>query len=395
MTQPDALVERLAAAAMPLDELIAYLTRSYYEQANIGRDFNTPPEVFPQLGNCFARMARSAYRQLAQPERFTVFEAGGGNGTLALSFLLEAQKSPDFFRALDYHLIEQSAALASIQQQRLEHHGLRDKLTWHVTDVARFEFPRAEAGMYIAMENDDDLPCKAVYKRGNAANEVFVGAQQGRVREVVAEPSAPLRELIDAHPAWWRRIPEGFPSYLPVHLESVRLRQKLVRSLERGLIVTTDYGYSFEVPAHAPEPTAPLFNVFLGNQRLEIGGLPFERVLELQGKANFTADVDFDLLSLPGRSAGFDTQITSLRHVLESFGLREYVSQTFAALHRMGELALLKNYALRLTHIVDTEWLCEIQGKGVRLELRSGADDLDAWLLAKSAEYLRVAGNAG
>jgi SAM-dependent MidA family methyltransferase len=248
--------------------------------------------------------------------------------------------------------------------------------------------------MYIAMENDDDLPCKAVYKRGNAAKEVFVTAQKGRVREVVAEPSPALRDLIDSYPEWWGRIPEGLPSCLPVHIDSLRLRQKLVQSIEQGLIVTTDYGYSFEVPAYAPDPTVPLFNVFLGNQRLDFSDSPFERVLELQGKANFTADVDFDLLSLPGKKSGFETRITPLRHLLDSFGLQDYVSQTFAALHRMGELTLLRNYALRLTNIVDTEWLCEIQEKGVRLELKPTPDDLDAWLLAKSSEYFHVAGKA-
>jgi SAM-dependent MidA family methyltransferase len=394
MSHPDVLVERLAAAPMPLDELIAYLTSSYYEQAKIGRDFNTPPEFFPQLGSCFARMALSAYRQLGQPKRFAVFEAGGGNGTLALSFLLEAQKQPEFSRALEYHLIEQSSALASLQQQRFEHHGLRDKLSWHVTDVAKFAFPRMEAGMYIAMENDDDLPCKAVYKRANMAKEVFVTVQNGRVREVVAEPSPALRNFIESHADWWDRIPENLPSYLPVHMDSLRIRQKLVQNLEQGLIVTTDYGYSFQVQAYTPDLTAPLFNVFFDNQRLKFDGSPFETIFELQGKANFTADVDFDLLSLPGKKAGFDTRITELHDLLNNFGLKEYVSQTFATLHQLGELTLLRNYALRLSNIVDTRWLCAIQEKGLCLELSSTADDLDAWLHSKSSEYFNVPSKA-
>jgi SAM-dependent MidA family methyltransferase len=382
------LAERLAAGPVPFDELIAHLTRVYYERADIGRDFNTPPEFFPQLGGCFARLAESAYRQLEHPQRFVVFEVGGGNGTLALSFLLEARRLPVFFRALDYHLVEQSSKLADIQRQRLAHHGVAEKVSWHVADVTKFTFPPIETGMYIAMENDDDLPCKAIYKRGGSPHEVFVTIENGRTTELVGEPSAALIELIDEYPEWWAGIPPSSTCYLPVHLDSLRARERLVEKLDRGLLVTCDYGYSFRVDRFAPDATESFFNVFLGNQRLDFASVLFERVLELEGQANFTAEVDFDLLSLAGERAGFATSLIDLRDLLDGFGLRELAERALSTLHELGEIELARNYALRLANLIDTRWLCSIQQKGVRMPLRSGAGDLGAWLYALSTKYV-------
>ena len=383
-----ALADRLAAGLVPFDELIAHLTRVYYDQASVGRDFNTPPEFFPQLGGCFARLAENAYRQLGQPQRFFVFEAGGGNGTLALSFLLEARKQAEFFRALDYHVVEQSAKLADIQQQRLAHYGLAEELSWHLADVTTFEFEPMEAAMYIAMENDDDLPCKAIYKRGDSPQEVFVTIENGVTRECVGKPSAAIIQLIEQNPAWWAGIPPNLPFYLPVHIDSLKLRRRFVEKIDRGLLVTSDYGYSFKVDRFAPDPTAPLFNVFLDNQRLPVAGALFERVLELEGRANFTADVDFDLLSLAGERAGFDTTLIDLHVLLDNFGLRGIAERALSTLHELGEIGLARNYALRLANIIDTQWLSSVQQRGFEMSLRCENDDLEAWFLALSNRYL-------
>jgi len=367
------LKDRLSQGPIPFDELTAYLTREYYENQQIGRDFFTPPEYFPQLGNCYARFAIEVFEQLGQPDEFQVWEAGGGNGTLALGFLHEANKQPRFAQALQYHLIEQSSGLAKLQQVRLLEAGLADQVTWHLTDVTTFDFPDIPAGMYIAMENDDDLPSKAVYKQNSQPKEVYLSLENGLVTELVSEPSPELSDFIKSYPDWWEQFPEDLAVYLPVHIQSTNIREQLSQKIQKGAVLTADYGYTLsQVAEYSPHWMVPPYTVFVNNRRLAYSQSPFEDVLNQQGRANYTAEVDFSLLAQPGQRSGFDTQMVQLNNLLDVNGLRQMTEQHFSELDNRGQLVELRGEARRLAYLIDITangWSTLVQTKGCQVSL--------------------------
>jgi SAM-dependent MidA family methyltransferase len=200
------LFQKLQAGLVPIDVVTRFLTKHYYDQHGIGSDFLTPPEFFPETGNCYARLALRSYEQLGSPDVFSVFEAGGGNGTFMRGFLKEASRHESFFSALTYHVIEQSEGLMTWQRNQILDLEQRNKIIWHNEDVTTYEFPEIDAAMYIALENDDDLPSKAVYKRNGRPQEVFLRMQTGAVVEEVHDPSPELDRCIKQNSEWWSSV---------------------------------------------------------------------------------------------------------------------------------------------------------------------------------------------
>ncbi len=391
ITYRDELRERLTLGPMPVDELMAHLTRVYYDQNGIGHDFVTPPEFFPRLGACYARLAIRVYEQLDQPVTFTVYEAGGGNGTLARSFLQEAQKHPDFFDAVQYHLIEQSEGLLRWQQSHIGSRKLAQKVTWHHADVTSFEFPSIDAGMYIAIENDDDLPSKAVVKRDGNVREIYLALDDGESIEVEMDGSSQLQEFVSQYPEWWEMVPEGLRIPLPVHIESAKLRERFVRQVARGIMVTTDYGYQLEKSAEfMPDWVFPLYKAFSRNKKLVFQGSPFTSIFSRAGNTNYTANVDFTLLSLPGKRGGYDTLHMGHRGLMDQFGMRGFVENTMKHMHRHGDRQTLMTYTKKLAHVVDVtgnDWDTLLQWKGFDLTLSEPPEDPTKWFYELAEKY--------
>ena len=93
-----------------------YYSRSA-EQFGKAGDFYTSSDVHAVFGRLLARQFEEMWRALGSPERIVIKELGPGRGLFAQDMMDWAEKKfPDFFRALRYELVEQSAAL----RQRIE-----------------------------------------------------------------------------------------------------------------------------------------------------------------------------------------------------------------------------------------------------------------------------------
>ena len=384
------LSQRLQAGLVPIDDVTRFLTKQYYDVHGIGTDFLTPPEFFPETGRCYARLALRSFEQLGSPEVFSVFEAGGGNGTFMRGFLQEASGHESFFAALQYHVIEQSEGLMMWQQNHIQDQEQRDRIVWHNEDVTEFEFPEVDAAMYIALENDDDLPSKAVYKRNGIPQEVFLHMQTGAVVEEVRDPSPELEACIQQNSEWWSNVPENLKIYLPVHIESVKLRERFVAKVHRGLMVTTDYGYFLNKSGKDMKHWIfPLYDAFEHNKHLFFRGSPFESIFSHAGKANYTANVDFTLLSEPGRKGGYRTSHYSHEDILDQFGMRTQVEQRCEQMNSSTQEELV-TYMKKLAYIIDLGskgWDTLIQTKGFELNLDDSQQDLIAWFYELAERY--------
>jgi SAM-dependent MidA family methyltransferase len=87
-------------------------------------DYLTSPEVSPLFGALVGRQLRQMWDALGSPSAFQVVEAGAGTGALCRDLLRWARRTaPDFFRALEYTIVEASPALVERQRANLAGDG--------------------------------------------------------------------------------------------------------------------------------------------------------------------------------------------------------------------------------------------------------------------------------
>lgn len=374
MKQTETILGLDFTGPMPVDDYIRLMTRAYYENNEIGHDFHTPPEFFPQLGNCYASLARNIYRALGKPRRFPVFEGGGGNGTFAYGFLSQAQQDPDFFQALDYTIIEQSQLLTSRQRQINQNYN--NKIQWHNTDITNYSFSQLSEAMLIAIELDDDLPSKAMFKRRGEPKEIYLVQKQNKV-VVDAELDASLEAIkfIHDYPEWWNLVPDLIKIPVPMPLNSVKLRQRFVNSVQRGIIITTDYGYELaKVAKYMHNWVFSQYKVFRNGHRLFFPDDDFfSDIAPYIGSANHTVEIDFTALSLPGLKAGYQTIIGGQYDFLQqNTPLRLIVEQQAKRLASQDK-STLKEYLKKLAYVVcdKEDWTTSVQWQGFDLPWQS------------------------
>src|SRR6266699_5516140 len=101
--------------------------RGYYsrdvERFGKAGDFYTASDVHAVFGRLLARQFEEIWRALGSPEQIEVLELGPGRGLFARDVLDWSEKKfPEFFRALQYSLVERSAALRERLRSTLSRH---------------------------------------------------------------------------------------------------------------------------------------------------------------------------------------------------------------------------------------------------------------------------------
>src|SRR3989441_1768318 len=101
---------------------LGYYSR-HAEQFGKAGDFYTSSDVHAVFGRLLARQFEEIWRVLGSPERIEILELGPGRGLFAQDVLdWSERKFPDFFHALQYSLVERSAALRERLRSTLSRH---------------------------------------------------------------------------------------------------------------------------------------------------------------------------------------------------------------------------------------------------------------------------------
>jgi len=104
------------------DPELGYYSRDVERFGKAG-DFYTSSDVHAVFGRLLARQFEEIWRVLGSPERIEVLELGPGRGLFARDVLDWSEKKfPEFFRALQYSLVERSAALRERLRSTLSKH---------------------------------------------------------------------------------------------------------------------------------------------------------------------------------------------------------------------------------------------------------------------------------
>ena len=238
-----------------LDAFMGRANAAYYANHDPFADFTTAPEISQVFGEILGIWSAVVWQSMGAPTKVILAEAGPGRGTLMADALRAiARVAPDFGRALQVHLVENSLALRAVQAARLN-------AVWHerVEDIP--------SGPIILLANEflDALPIRQFIRRGSW-RERHVG--HGKFVELPTEIGLPD----DAEGAV-REICE--PAVALIRYVSTRIAS------EGGAALFLDYG-----PAESGEGSSL--------QALR-DGAPCDPLAE-PGTADLTAHVDFAAL---------------------------------------------------------------------------------------------------
>jgi SAM-dependent MidA family methyltransferase len=260
-------------------------------------------------------------------------------------------KLPAFYQALRYIGVERSAARREQALVSTKRHAA----TGHFATTV--EIPtRIQVGCLFSNELIDALPVHRVVQTGGAPREIFVGFDDGQFVEVLAPPSTCA--ITEYFATQGITLSEG--QHAEARLEACDWISEIGRRLERGYVLTIDYGH----------PAADLFDDH--HIRGTLLAYRDHRVNEdfyaSPGEQDLTAHVNFTALESWGKRSGLDAEgFTSQTAFLLALGQ----ANEFADLYDEGQTETERMKArLQLKTLIHPEGMGErfqvlLQRKGV------------------------------
>ena len=282
-------------------------------EPTVNHCFRFPSEVLGGLDYgsrfCLSTLCSEVLPLLGQSDRLEVLEVGGGTGSFARSFILQARElTAARHNGIDcnYHILDLSPAL--IQSQR----GLLSQLlpvTNHFQqDATAFDLPGHKFDLIIANEVIADFPVASVWRNSNdesaseahqrtARRTAWLGDGAGYVEKYnLADETAPDSFLVNA--GAFRFIERAWEHLAP-----------------GGTLIISEYGTAQSYPAQSYHLNHEEFSIHFGYLAACAAGVGFDS--RLRTLKEFL-ELDDQVLVLNGR----EEHISCLNHVLEKFGVR-------------------------------------------------------------------------
>ena len=269
-------------------------------------DFITAPEISPMFARCLSQQAR----QVLDVAGGEILELGPGSGMLAADLFgeLKAMGVPP----ARYRLLEVSPDLRQRQRELLAQR--------HPAELHRFEWldelPAKIRGLVIANEVLDVVPFALVHRsRGEILERGVILSEAGFAWDDVPMPEGELKRRAAA------MLPPGDYDYLTeIALPAEGLVRTLARSLEAGLLLFIDYGFSQKEFYHPQRSMGTL----RCHYRHRFHGDPFF----MPGLQDITAHVDFSAMAKAGEQGGCEIAgYTTQAYFLISCGLGVLVAE--------------------------------------------------------------------
>lgn len=245
------LIKQSPQKGIPYSEFMNHAlyhpTHGYYmkEREKVGKegDFLTTPHIFPVFAKILARFFIKAVTEGAVPP--AICEIGGGDGRFAYHVLREWEAlSPTTFSKLTYYVVERSAYHQQKQQQELT---MYPKLEY-VHSLAELKAAvGAFQGIVFSNEWFDALPVEVIEQAEGQLYEVWVSVDEF---DELTEMLVPVKnEQIKRYIADYHlQLRDGQRMEVPlVMLEKL---EELHALFQQGMMVTIDYGYTFEELRH-------------------------------------------------------------------------------------------------------------------------------------------------
>jgi SAM-dependent MidA family methyltransferase len=298
----------------------------YYntERLKIGPDgdYYTSGNVHPAFGAILARAFVQMCSGLSEP--ITIVESGAGTGQLAEDILRSMRdEHAGVFDQFGYAIVETSPAMVARQQNRLSRFGQR--VRW--CDLDELEHAPF-SGIGFSNELLDAMPVHRIRFRNGVLEEQYVTLddRSGLALEWKAPSTGRLVEYI-------RRVLPAVRELqiVEINLDAVDWLSRMSRALQRGWLVTVDYGDVSE-RLYTRDRMSGTLRCF---HRHRLVDSPLDRV----GEQDITASVNFRGLVEYGRDFGF--QLGSLERqtaFLTRMGLIERIAASHPANGTLDDL---------------------------------------------------------
>ena len=258
----------------------------------ISTHFGTSPTSHPVFGALIARQLEQMWHLLGDPQVFHVIEVGSGDGALAQSIVDACRRmaprlaqvlyyvaadyepcwlqSPDHTSGWDYGLTSPKRENPILGVQRVKAEGLGPF--------------RNVVGCILCNELIDNFPVHRFAIQGGRVKEVFVTLAGGNLTEVLDEPSSPRIENRLA--SLGLSLPEGYRGEVNLAMED--WTSQLTRTLDRGFVLTIDYG-QLATDLYSPQHTRGTLVCY---NRHVVSSDPYQHI----GQQDITAQADFTSL---------------------------------------------------------------------------------------------------
>jgi len=276
-------------------------------RATLGRqgDYFTNVSVGSLFAQLLATQFREMWDRLNRPDPFTIVEQGANDGTFAEDLLtFSHQSSPDFFKSLQYTIVENLEVLQTRQQNRL------DPFTTKVRWLNSLEALPPFTGVHFSNELIDAFPVHLVRFKNGEWRERWVTPDLEWTDKPIQNAS--LLDALAHAPSI-----EGYTT--EVNLDALTWATAVAPKIEQGWLLTIDYGYP-RARYYAPERRTGTLECYAAHKK----GLD---PLSNPGQCDLTAHVDFTTLAKAFLTAGMHLSgYTDQHHFLTPLA-----AQTFAA----------------------------------------------------------------
>jgi len=256
-------------------------------------DFYTSMNVHSAFGRLIAKEIGRFWELLGSPAQFTIAEAGAGGGQLALDILdALCELNQPLYQGLSYRFIEKEPSLKEAQERFLARHLPR--LAWSSPEELAQGTLRL-TGCIISNELFDAMPVHLVERTGEGLQEIYVDAAGGELVEKRGPLSSP--ELAEYLKRYQVQLLPGQRAEINLYAEG--WIAAAAASLERGFVMSIDYGYLAD-ELYAPQRKDGTLMCYHKHQT---GEDPYELV----GEQDITTHINFSALMAAGDAAGLKT----------------------------------------------------------------------------------------
>jgi SAM-dependent MidA family methyltransferase len=271
-------------------ECLYHPTYGYYSQPESRRfaDYYTSVDVHPIFGRLLARQFAEMWEQLGRPSEFQLVEAAAGTGRLAGHILdFAQQKLPEFFQVLRYIAVERSPARCDQLRERLQPYIDRSRCQTSIEMPAKID-----VGCIFSNELLDALPVHRVVQEQGQLREICV-ATDGSTFFDLRTPLSTCA-ISEYFAAQGITLIEG--QQAEAGLEACDWITEIGRRLDRGFVVTIDYGHE----------AADLFDAhhMAGTVLAYAQHRESEEFYAAPGQQDLTAHVNFTALRQWGERSG-------------------------------------------------------------------------------------------
>ncbi|MDX5151815.1 MAG: SAM-dependent methyltransferase, partial [Acidiferrobacterales bacterium] len=273
-----------------------------------GGDFVTAPELGAAFAFCLAEQCQQVLEALPGAN---IFEAGAGQGRLAVDILLELERR----QALpeQYLILELSQGLRTIQKETIKNHAphLLNRVEW-IDD-----FPSAFVGIMLGNELLDAMPVELFEVRDTGMVRMDVTCNADQLQLVPGPPlaSSATQRFEDLS------LPTGYRS--EINLQAEAWIASAAQSLYRGVLLLIDYGFPRDEYYHPQRNAGTLMCHYRHHAHVD--------PLILIGLQDITAHVDFTAMAEAALDSGLDVLgYTSQGAFLMASGLEKLVTDSDA-----------------------------------------------------------------